>query len=162
MQFARFCLIFSKHLDFSNDNGLPGLPRYTSNLAKKGEGGYSLVHPRLGEDELGVYPPVGGLARVLVGIVLELHYQLRASTRKHEEGNGKEKERQRNALICCTYEALHLRSTSDVESESTKYLIQNSRIPRPASDRCPGASHGPCLFACSTSLPAPFRAVSTW
>ena len=63
---------------------------------------------------------------------------------------------------CATYEALHLRSASDAESELTKYLFQNSRIPGPANDRCPGASHGPCLLACSTSLPAPFRAVSTW
>ena len=63
---------------------------------------------------------------------------------------------------CATYEALHLRFASDVESAFTKYLIQNSRIPGPGSDRCPGASHGPCLFACSTSLPAPFRVVSTW
>ena len=42
----------------------------------------SLVPPGLGEDELGVDPPVGGLSRVLVGIVLELHYQLRTPTKK--------------------------------------------------------------------------------
>ena len=28
-------------------------------------------------------------------------------------------------------------------------------------ERCPGASHGPCLFARSTDLPARFRAAST-
>ena len=39
---------------------------------------------------------------------------------------------------------------------------ENPRIPGPASGRCSDASYGPCLFACSTSLPAPFRAVSTW
>ena len=65
---------------------------------------------------------------------------------------------------CATYEARHLRSVSGVKSEFMKYLSQNSRIPGPASDRCPSASasNGPCLFACSTSLPALFRAVSTW
>ena len=52
-----------------------------------------------------------------------------------------------------------LRSASDVKSEFTKYLIQNSRIPGPVIGRCPGASHGASLFACSTSLPAPHRSV---
>ena len=54
----------------------------------------------------------------------------------------------RSLAACATHEVLHLRSAPDVESEFTIYLINKSRIPGPASDRCPGASHGPCLFAC--------------
>ena len=64
-----------------------------------------------------------------------------------------------------TYEALQLRSTY------LRYWIRMHAMPDPTNSRNnTGPSEGPlsswkqplCLFACSTSLPAPFRAVSTW
>ena len=55
--------------------------------------------------------------------------------------------------FCATYEALHCRSTPDVESELTQYLNQRiHEMPDPAGGRSPTASNSPaCVFYQSAS-----------
>ena len=56
----------------------------------------------------------------------------------------------RSLAACATHEALHLRSTSDVESEFTKYLIKNHEYLAQRATAVQVQATGP---ACSRVLP---------